>query len=242
MSRGSEKADRDSMVSTIFKIVNSKEGAAAKIGSIVLSVAQFFYRRKTRGNSKDEITRSGFGKQISEAIRERFEGKNSEAIRRFNIALDDSTKYMGTLMKQSFKPYLEEEKTNFNNELEVLNMASFESILQKVVDDLYDNKLKEKEGKAEPITAEDQIKMMEETIYKLDEVTAENFEKTKTKYLAKVEATVQREMSGGLVDLQMLNYLHEAYVMPTATSISLESLGQIPMPRNLPVFDLSMLQ
>ena len=61
------------MVETLFKLVNDgSKSTWAKLGSGLMTIAQYLYRRRKSGDGKDAITKSGFGKQLSEALNERF--------------------------------------------------------------------------------------------------------------------------------------------------------------------------
>ena len=65
------------MVENIFNALNDQEKTTlSKVGTVGMSVLQYFWKRSKHGSAKDEISKSGFSKKISEAIQERFKEKN----------------------------------------------------------------------------------------------------------------------------------------------------------------------
>lgn len=105
------------------------------------------------------------------------------------------------------------------------------------MDEIYVNQQQAKKNKTE-ITGEEQVAFMESSLAKLDEATVANFEQLKTKYLAKVDATIQREINGELVDLQMLqSYMNEV----TLPSINMQQLMSLPAQSNFAVIDMNQM-
>ena len=76
---GNEKNDRDDMMGKIFSAINDSDlGKLGKIGSITTAIVQYLYKRKRSSSGRDAITKSGFGKQIAQAVKERHEKRNAE--------------------------------------------------------------------------------------------------------------------------------------------------------------------
>lgn len=95
----------------------------------MLRVIQYFYKRRTSGSAKDLVMQSGFGKELADAIQERFEQKNGASVKRFYAELEGSIEHLPRLMRQSFKKYIEEEKKKFERDMRLNNLQSVSEIV-----------------------------------------------------------------------------------------------------------------
>lgn len=72
-SEGSAQADRDTAVIGIFDILKSNEMTTTyKVGAVMVSCMQYFYKRRQNSDQLDEIENSEVGEAIKQGLNLRF--------------------------------------------------------------------------------------------------------------------------------------------------------------------------
>jgi hypothetical protein len=149
---GSEKADKDWVYSTLWKhLSDPKKSWTEKIGVVMLTLAQYLYRRRQNGQKLKEIQNSEFTEEMKKIIHLRFNEQHNVAVSKFEKHLYDETKYLGVLVQNSFEQEFKKLKADFHRELKEKNFETFNELTGQFVEHIYQEQLKTGATKINPI-------------------------------------------------------------------------------------------